>query len=236
MIEKKINLERIRLFLGDNMDYWHYDEFSHGANLIYADMIYTNLDLSWIDRYWKFLAKDSIFIVQTDYHSAAQVKLKLDSLGIFIAEVIMLQEWGGVPRKGFPIKHDNIYIYANGDDWTWHGDRIQIPKKTANTAFDKKGTGLKTPCSVFYDLGNFSTMSKERVKNPETGKNMQWQKSLKLMRRLMFPFLDVGDTVVSPFMGTATEGVVCQENGWIFCGIENDEKVFDVAKERLLGE
>lgn len=225
----------IKILLGDNMEFdLKSNNLFKRVNLVYADCIYDNLDLSWIDKYWKSLAENSIFIVQTDYHSSAQIKLKLDSLGIFIAEVIYKQEWGGVPKKGFPIKHDNIYIYSNGNNWKWHGDRIQIPKKTAGTAFDKKGTGMKTPCSVFDDLGNFSTMSKERIKNPESGKNIRWQKSLKLMRRLMLPFLDKGDIVLDPFMGSGTTGEVCIENEWNFYGIENDRKVFDIASKRFL--
>jgi len=223
-------MDLIELFKLDNMRY----NSDRLANLIYADMIYENTDMSWIYKYWDYLANNGVFIVQTDYHTAARVKIILDNLynSVFINEVIYKQEWGGVPKKGFPIKHDNIYIYSNGDDWKWYGDRIQIPKKTAGTAFDKKGTGKKTPCSVFDDLGNFSTMDKERIKNAD-GKNQQWQKPLKLMRRLMLPFLDAGDLVIDPFMGVGSSGVVAKEIGCYYIGIENDPEVFELARKNL---
>lgn len=210
-------------------------ETDRKANLIYADMIYENATLDWIPKYWDMLAPNSIFQVQTDYHTSAQVKILLDSFpnSIFINEVIYVQEWGGTPRKGFPMKHDNIYIYANGKDFKWDKRKIEVPKKTAGTKFDKKGTGLKTPCSVFYDLGNFSTMSKERIKDPSTKKNIRWQKSLKLMRRLMLPFLDSGDLVIDPFSGTSSTGVVALEIGCDFIGIEIDRKVYNISKKRL---
>jgi DNA modification methylase len=202
---------------------------------IYADVIYENLDFSWAELYWTKLRDNGILVVQTDYHTSAQWKLYLDALpkSNFVNWVIYKQEWGGVPRKGFPIKHDDILIYSKGEDFAWYGDKIQMAKATAGTAFDKKGTGLKTPCSVFDDLGNFSTMSKERLKNPLTGKNVQWQKPIKLLRRLMLPFLDEGDLVVDPFMGTATSGVVAQEMKCNYVGFENDENIFGIAKERL---
>jgi DNA modification methylase len=220
---------KIELYNIDNMKF----ETDRKANLIYGDMIYDDADLSWIEKYWKMLDEDSVFIVQTDYHTSAQVKLLLDSLhdSIFVNEVIYLQEWGGTPKKGFPMKHDNIYIYTNGKDYHWDKTKIEIPKKTAGTKFDKKGTGLKTPCSVFYDLGNFSTMSKERIKLGE--KNIRWQKSLALMRRLMLPFLKKGDLVIDPFCGSGSTGVVGKEMECDFIGIELDKNIYKIAKKRL---
>lgn len=232
MTENLGNKTEIILHNMDNMNF----QTNEKANLIYGDMIYENADLSWIEKYWCFLGKNSVFIVQTDYHTSAQVKLLLDSLpdSVFINEVIYLQEWGGTPKKGFPMKHDNIYIYANGLNYHWDKSKIEIPKKTAGTKFDKKGTGLKTPCSVFYDLGNFSTMSKERIKNPDTNKNIRWQKSLLLMRRLMYPFLKRGDLVIDPFCGTGSTGVVAKEIGCNFIGIELDNVPYEISKKRLL--
>jgi len=216
----------------DNMTY----ESSTEVDLVYADMIYENLDLRWIRKYWDMLKTNGIFIVQTDYHSVAQVKIYLDSIkdSMFVNWLIYKQEWGGVPRKGFPQKHDDILIYCKGDNFYWDASEIQIPKATAGTAFDKKGTGLKTPCSVFDDLGNFSTMSKERIKNPETSKNIQWQKPMKLMDRLLTPFSYKGDfTIVDPFMGSGTTGEWCMRNGRNFVGIEFDETVYNIANGRL---
>lgn len=221
----------ISVFHQDNMTF----STNRKANLIYADMLYENKDLSWLRKYWEMLASNSVIEVQTDYHTSAEVKLMLDSFSgsVFVNEIIYVQEWGGTPRKGFPRKHDNIWIYANGEDYYWDKSKIEIPKKTAGTKFDKKGTGLKTPCSVFYDLGNFSTMSKERIKHPETKKNIQWQKSLVLMRRLMYPFLKKGDLVIDPFMGTGSSGEVAAELECDYFGIEYDIVPFNLAKERL---
>lgn len=221
----------IELYNMDNMKF----ETNKKANLIYADMIYENAKLDWIPKYWNMLSSNSVMIIQTDYHTTAQVKLLLDSLpnSVFINEVIYKQEWGGTPKKGFPRKHDNIWIYANGENYKWNKLKIEVPKKTAGTKFDKKGTGLKTPCSVFDDLGNFSTMDKERIKHPKTKKNIQWQKSLKLMRRLMLPFLEKGDLVIDPFCGTGTTGEVALGIGCSFIGIEYDKVPYNISKTRL---
>jgi hypothetical protein len=210
-------------------------EIEEKFDLIYCDYIYQNLELSWVDKYWNYLSPNSIFMAQTDDSSMAQIKLKLDSMpnSIFLNTCIMIQEWGGTSKRFFPRKHDYIFIYANGKDYKFYPERIQIEKVTRGTAFDKKGTGLKTPCDVFYDIGNFSTMSKERIKNPETNKNIQWQKSLKLMNRLCLAFTDAKDWILDPFMGVSSLGEWCARNSRNYVGIEYDEVVFDLAKKRL---
>ena len=220
-----------KIYNENNMDIG----FSSSFNLIYADFIYDNLDFSWVDKYWHHLKPNSIFMAQTDDSSMAQLKLKLDSMpnAIWLNTCITIQEWGGVPRKAFPRKHDYIFIYANGENYFWDGDRIQIRKATAGTAFDKKGTGLKTPCDVFYDLGNFSTMSKERIKNAE-GRNVRWQKPLFLFDRIFLPFTNNGDWILDPFMGVGSVGEWCIKNKRNYVGIEIDKEIYSLAHNRIM--
>lgn len=205
------------------------------AKVVFADCIYESLDFRWIDLYWDFLEENGVMIVMTDYHSVAQMKLHMDSLpeSNFVNWAIYKQEWGGTPRKGFPQKHDDILIYSKGEDFYWDGDSVQIKKKTAGTKLDKKGTGLKTPCSVFDDLGNFSTIDKERVKDPESGKNIRWQKPMKLMDRLLLPFTKKGDLIIDPFCGSGTTPAWAHINGRDCYAIEKDKSVYEIALSRL---
>ena len=226
-------MDKLNLLNIYNIEFKTWNKF----HLIYADCIYESHDFSWVDKYWHFLMPNGIFIVQTDYHTVAEMKLYLDSQynSHFVNWIIYKQEWGGVPRNRFAQKHDDILIYSNGKDWHWDSSGIQIPKATAGTAFDKKGTGMKTPCSVFDDLGNFSTISKERMKNLD-GKNIQWQKPEKLLRRLMTPFLVRGMSVLDPFAGTGTSGVIAKELDCHYVGIEYDEDVWGLMWNRLNGD
>ena len=226
----------VRLFKGDNrtvlyklwMDAVYVDA-------VYADCIYESNDFNWIAESYRILKPNGVFFVQTDYHSVYMMKLFCDKIfgeDNFINHLIYVQEWGGVPKKAFPRKHDDILFYAKGEDYKWYPERIQIPKATAGTAFDKKGTGMKTPCDVFYDLGNFSTMDGERVKG-EDGKNIQWQKPLKLINRLLLPTTDVGDTILDPFLGSGTTGVWAVQNNRDILGIEIDSSILEIARERI---
>jgi site-specific DNA-methyltransferase (adenine-specific) len=53
----------------------------------------------------------------------------------------------------------------------------------------------------------------------------------------MWPLIEAssnpGETVLDPFMGSGTTGVVCAKKGRKFIGIEIDEKYFDIACRRI---
>lgn len=203
------------------------------VSCVYADCIYESLDFAWLQCAVDLLSPNGIIYVQTDYHTVANYKMLMDSMGLkFLNWLIYVNEWGGTSKRFFPRKHDDILMYAKGEDHKFYPDRIQIPKVTAGTKFDKKGTGLKTPCDVFYDMVSFSTVATERVKD-STGRNIRWQKPLKLMNRLLLPVTDVGDCVFDPFMGSGTTGLWCKQMGRAFVGVESNAEIFEIAQKRL---
>lgn len=222
------------MIFNDNNVAWMKENSGYNKfDLIYGDCIYESLDFEWVIEGWKLLKEGGIWITQTDQSTVCEHKLLLDSLGgNLINWCIYVQEWGGTSKRFFSKKHDDILIYSKGSNYKFYYDRIMIPKKTAGTKFDKRGDGLKIPCDVFYDLGNFSTIAKERIKN-NNGKNIQWQKPMKLMDRLLSPFTDENDWILDPFLGSGTTGEWCRLNNRNFIGIEYDEEVFGIAKRRL---
>ncbi len=201
---------------------------------IYADMVFENLDLTWLILATHHLEKDGVIMVQTDHHSAYAVDALLQKTLYYLNDCIYKQEWGGVSQRYFPRKHDTIFIYANSTYYKFYPERVLVPKKTLSAGLNPSGGTEKIPCDVFDDLGNFSTMDAERIKDPFTGRNFPWQKPLKLMDRLLLPFTDEGDWVMDTHMGTGTTGEWCVMNKRNFYGIEKDEHIFDIAKERIL--
>lgn len=59
------------------------------------------------------------------------------------------------------------------------------------------------------------------------------EKPVKLMEYLIKTYSKEGDTVLDFCMGSGTTGVACKKLNRNFIGIENDEKYFDIAKERI---
>jgi site-specific DNA-methyltransferase (adenine-specific) len=225
----KKGMSMIKLFNSDNRKVLKllHDVF----DVAYCDMIYQDLDLGWIDLVIPLLEENGIIMVQTDYHSVAQVKLYLDERMKFVNWIVTHDNWGGRSKRCFGRKHDDILIYAKSDNYKFYPERVLIPKVTAGTAFDKGGTGMQIPTDNWYDLGGFSTVAKERVKLGD--KNIQWQKPLKLMNRLMLPFTDEGDNILDPFMGSGSLGEWCFLNSRNYLGIEIDEEIFGIASQRL---
>ena len=199
----------------------------------YCDMIYEDLNFDWIPLVLSVLDENGIIMVQTDYHSVSEVNLELKNKYklTFINWIVTHDNWGGRSKRCFGRKHDDILIYSKSDRYKFYSERVMIPKVTAGTAFDKRGDGLQIPTDNWHDLGNFSTMSKERVKLGDS--NIKWQKSLKLINRLLLPFTDEGDWVLDPFMGSGTTGVWCSLNKREYVGIEYDPEVYKVAMDRL---
>lgn len=225
----------LRLYHEDNLKVLDelYGEVGQYIDLIYADCIYESKDYRWMWKALKLLKPNGVFIVQTDHHTVADYYNMLSHGYYFINWAIYKQEWGGISKRYFPRKHDDILIFSRNDEYKFYPERVMIPKVTAGTTLDKRGDGLKIPCDVFDDLGNFHTMDKERVKGSD-GKNIQWQKPLKLMNRLLLPFTDKLDVVLDPFMGTGTTAVWCLQNNRHFIGVELDYEIFNIANNRLM--
>lgn len=59
------------------------------------------------------------------------------------------------------------------------------------------------------------------------------QKPIELLKWLILTFTEEGDTVLDFTMGSGSTGVACVETNRNFIGIENDEKYYNIAKDRI---
>lgn len=59
------------------------------------------------------------------------------------------------------------------------------------------------------------------------------QKPIPLLEYLVKTYTNEGETVLDFTMGSGTTGVACKRTGRNFIGIEQDEKYFKIAKERI---
>ncbi len=87
---------------------------------------------------------------------------------------------------------------------------------------------IKKP-SVFHDLGLTSVWKIPPSKND--GHVCSFPE--KLVENCILSTTNEGDTVIDPFMGSGTVGLVCKRLNRNFIGIEKDETFFKIAQERL---
>ena len=222
------------LINADNVKYmagWLDQGGEESQDLIYADMMYDDLNFRWIDYCYSLLKDTGSIFIQTDQRSVAELKLYMDKLfgkDNFVNWIIWPYDWGGRPKNAFGRKHDDILWYSKTANYKFFRDNISIPKKTAGTAFDKSGDGRKIPTDVWEDIGNFHTMSTERIKG------VNWQKPERLIERIVLTTTETLDRVFDPFMGGGTTAAVCLKNGRYSVGIEIDEDIYKKAVERIV--
>jgi len=218
------------LFNIDNLNF----DFQGEANYIYCDPIYEDLGYSvWIDKYWQYLKPNSIFCIQTDFHTCPDIwyYIKHHIKANLVSHSAWKCEWGNY-AKNYPHQcFDDLLIFSNGKDWKYYPERVQVPKATAGTKLNPSGRQTK-PATAWIDDVVLTTTSKERVKKND-GHLLAWQKPLGLYDRVTLPFTDEEDLILDPFMGSGSLGCWSVKNHRDYVGIENDPEVFELAKKRI---
>jgi DNA modification methylase len=203
-------------------------------NLAYCDVIYENEDVTWVEDVYEKVETGGIIIIQTDWHTNYLYRSFLEQyLGAnFVNHLVWKNEWGNHPKNRFHQCYDDILIFSKGKDYKFYPDRIQVPKATANTKLNPSGRITKNATAWIDDI-TLTTTAKERVKD-STGKNVRWQKPLKLYDRIILPFTDNFDIVLDPFMGVCSLGRWSRLNNRNYIGMEIDEKVYEIAVKNFI--
>lgn len=217
-----------------NMDNMLY-ETDKKFDVIYGDMIYDNMDFSWVNKYWKYLKPNGVFIIQTDISSSAEIKVHTQTMpnARFFNWLIWKNEFGNFKKDRFRQCHDDIIMFCNGNSWVWHPENIQIPKVTAMAkGLNKSGRITKMATSVIVDIC-LTTVAKERVKKAD-GKSIRWQKPISLYKRIFSPFMDDDhNSILDVFMGSGSLGRYCKENKIDYTGIELYKDIFELAEKNI---
>lgn len=220
-----------------NMNNMEFESKWQKYDIIYCDFIYTNMDFSWVDKFWHMLKPNGVMIQQTDYHSVAELKVYTKEMpnANFINWITWKNEFGNFKKDRFRQCHDDVLIFCNGDGWVWHPEKIQVPKATAKSkGLNKSGRETKLATSVITDIC-LTTIAKERVKKSD-GHNIRWQKPSALFSRILEPFLDESHCdILDPFMGSGALGKWAKERNYNYWGIEYDKEVYNYASQNIFG-
>jgi len=125
----------------------------------------------------------------------------------------------------------------------WHYKNNVKPhdKKTYFYAYDpifylygKEAGDLNFTHETFTDTVQHNVWT---IATPQTnfseGKFHPTQKPLELLRRIILTGSKVGDTILDPFAGTGTTGVICEELGRKYILIEEDSEFVEIAHGRI---
>jgi DNA modification methylase len=209
--------------------------------MIYADMIYDEPNVTdWVNVCYDALADNGSLFIQTDPRSVAEVHWAANLVftlhgrpGYLNNWIIWPYDWGGRSKRAFGRKHDDILWFVKNSEFKFYPERVSIPKKTTSAGLNPSGRTTKTPTDVWSDIGNFLTVSPERI-HGDDGVCIPWQKPERLIDRIVLCSTDRHDLVVDPFLGTGTTAVVCKRRHRKFLGMDCNPEMITIARRRLL--
>ena len=212
-------MQAFRMFLGDN------------DMLAYLSMMAPRL----IELRRVLKPTGSIYL-HCDPTASHYLKMLMDSIwgpGNFQNELIWHYQTGGASKKRYSRKHDIIFWYTKSDKWTFHGERIAIPRteKALKRAQNPKGARIavddttKNPNDVLL-IQQMNPMAKERLGYPT-------QKPEPLLERIIEAGSNEGDVVLDPFCGCGTTIAAAQKLNRRWIGIDITHLAIGLIKHRL---
>ncbi len=207
----------------------------------------------------RVLARNGSLFFHCDWRMSHHVRLMLDSVfgdqemgdgdqrsrvkrrAVFVNEIIWRYGLGASrTRRWLLTKHDVIFWYANGPDYTFNLIReAPTPAMLAKYCHtDEQGNRYMIsygrryylrggkPLDDVWDIPAIAPTSRERVGYPT-------QKPLALLKRIIALASNAGDLVLDPFCGSGTTLVAAQALGRQWIGIDANLKAIALARARL---
>ncbi len=159
----------------------------------------------------------------------------------FVNEIIWHYGLGASKtRRQLLTKHDVIFWYANGPDYTFNLIRVEPTQAMLNKYrhLDEQGNRYMNSYGKRYTLKGGKPL--DDVWNipaiaPTSGERAGYptQKPLALLRRIIQLSSNEGDMVLDPFCGSGTTLVAAQQLGRKWLGIDANPQAIAVAGKRL---
>ena len=154
----------------------------------------------------------------------------------FRNEIVWCYAGGGIPKRDFPRKHDNILRYSKTKSFyyqpiyrpyspgTQQRGRTAVKGKYFDQGLNPKGTPVN---DWWADV--------KRIASPTDPEKTGWptQKSLELYERMIQAGSNKNDIVCDPFAGCATTLVAAERLGRQWVGIDIWDSAHDLVVERL---
>lgn len=188
-------------------------EWDKRENYISTD----DFTLSWISECKRVLNKNGTIWITGTHHNIFDVYKSLKTLGFSIINLIVWEKTDPPPlvyKNKFRFSHELIIWAKKGKSHYFNYDGIYSVENIEMTDV------WKIPAVQ---------MSEKKYGNHPT------QKPEKLLTRVIMASTNPQDTVLDPFMGSGTTGVVAKTMGRKFIGIELENKYFALAKRRIEG-
>ena len=191
------------------------DTWGRGADSFIA-MIYERLILMR-----DLLSDDGSIYAHCDWRVSGFMRLALDE--VFGKEnirnhILWLYSGGGIPKTEMPKKHDDIFWYSKGDNWSYN----PVYRDYSEGTIQRGRTAVKGPDAELRSEGtpiNNWWPDVKKITSPTDLEKLYYptQKSEELLERVLFLSSKEGDLVADFFCGSGTTAAVAEKMGrkWI---------------------
>ncbi len=229
-----------------------------GEGDLFAYLVHMTLRIVEIHR---VLKSTGSFYLHCDPTASHYLKLVLDSVfcsqgGDFINEIVWCYSQGGKSKRHFGKKHDVLFWYTKGDDYTFNSSAVRLPltphKQDASGKnyggrmgvdeegrkyTEKWGTGKKklyryyldegkTPEDWWVDINSIQSQSAERLGYPT-------QKPEALLERIIKTCSNEGDIILDAYCGCGTTVAVAQRLKRRWIGIDITYQSISLILKRI---
>ncbi len=166
----------------------------------------------WIEECVRVLKDDGTIWISGTLHNHPSIGVVLKQLNLWIINDII---W--FKPNAPPLIQKNRFVPST--------ELIWVASKSKHYYFNYE---LAVKLNNGKQMRNLWEIPAERHKTSHPT-----EKPEKLLERIILIGSKEGDTILDPFMGSGTTGVVAKRFNRNFIGIEIDEKYYDIAKKRI---
>lgn len=226
---------------------------SLGEEVLYDDIWQKEDYLNWIDERLRaireIMAENASIYVHLDWHIGHYVKILMDEVfgeENFQNEIVWCYTGPTSPGlRRFNRKHDVVFWYTKGDDWTFNESAMRVPHKDPQQklrkAFDAgKGIGdeevekLRKRGKLLEDYWeDIWTDIALAVRSPKERRGYPTQKPQKLVERIIKASSNRGDLVVDFFSGSGTSLMAAHACNRRFIGCDIGINAVQTARDTL---
>lgn len=209
--------------------------------------VYVDWMAGRVSEMHRVLKQTGSLYLHCDPHASHHLRVMLDEIfgaKQFQNEVIWYYRGGGVSPRRWGRRHDNIFFYTKGEDWTFNVDPVRTEysesvMESSPSRYDKSYRGDrvyegyrpnplgKHPDDVWPIQPLMPSDKKERIGWPT-------QKPETLLEQIILASSKAGDIVLDPFCGCGTTVAVAErlQRQWI--GVDISDTAIRVMTRRLL--
>jgi site-specific DNA-methyltransferase (adenine-specific) len=199
----------------------------------------------WLAATTRLLKPTGSFYVAIGDEYAAEVKVRLDALGLTMRNWIVWHYTFGVScTKKFARSHAHIFYYVASDHFTFNGDAVRVPSARQTTYADRRANPRgKLPDDTWV----LRPQEEEKAFRPDSdswyvprvcgtfrerlGHPCQMPEAV--LERIIRASSNPGDLVLDPFAGSGTTLAVAKRLGRRWLGVELSSGYAEAILERL---